>query len=119
MKESIFKKNKKILLSEKKRIEDKLKQLTRKSKHKRERFQAKFIDLGQKEDENAAEVTIFSDRLSLKDNLEKNLRNIEHALQRIKEGKYGICEKCGKPIQEKRLKIFPSATLCIKCKIKK
>ena len=46
------------------------------------------------------------------------LREIDTALSKLKEGTYGICELCGKPIGVKRLKVVPSARLCIKCKAK-
>lgn len=41
------------------------------------------------------------------------------ALTRIKIGKYGICENCGKMIDTDRLIIFPEASLCIECEEKK
>jgi DnaK suppressor protein len=46
------------------------------------------------------------------------LREIDSALEKLKEGNYGICEACGKNIGVKRLEIVPSARLCIKCKCK-
>ncbi|HEX5594947.1 MAG TPA: TraR/DksA C4-type zinc finger protein [Micromonosporaceae bacterium] len=39
----------------------------------------------------------------------------EHALTRLDEGTYGLCEGCGAPIPLERLEIFPSATSCVKC----
>jgi DnaK suppressor protein len=41
---------------------------------------------------------------------------IDQALGRIKGGKYGDCEFCGKPIPLARLKALPSATLCVRCR---
>lgn len=43
------------------------------------------------------------------------LFSIEHALRKIHQGRYGICEKCGKLIEKRRLKIIPYARFCIKC----
>lgn len=43
------------------------------------------------------------------------LFSIDHALRKIHQGRYGICEKCGKLIEKKRLKILPYARFCIKC----
>jgi DnaK suppressor protein len=43
------------------------------------------------------------------------LFEIDHALQKVNQGKYGVCERCGKPIAKRRLKILPQARLCIKC----
>ncbi len=41
------------------------------------------------------------------------LRAIDEALERMKEGTYGLCEVCFKPIEEKRLEAIPWTTLCI------
>jgi DnaK suppressor protein len=46
------------------------------------------------------------------------LREIDSALEKLKEGNYGICEACGKNIGVKRLEIVPMARLCIACKSK-
>ena len=32
---------------------------------------------------------------------------------RIDEGTFGLCERCGKPIDPERLEALPYATLCI------
>jgi|UniRef100_A0A7C4XAQ4 RNA polymerase-binding protein DksA len=43
------------------------------------------------------------------------LYSIDYALRKISQGTYGICEKCGKLIEKKRLQILPYARFCIKC----
>lgn len=48
--------------------------------------------------------------------LERKLEDIEHALRQAQEVGYGICERCGNPIEPERLEIFPETTLCINCK---
>ncbi|MDP2789982.1 MAG: TraR/DksA C4-type zinc finger protein [bacterium] len=70
---------------------------------------------GDKEDDNASEVSEFQDTLSLGKNMEKNLDDVKAAMQQVDAGTYGICSNCGKPIEEARLKLVPSATLCIAC----
>jgi len=45
----------------------------------------------------------------------KILEEINIALKKIQEGKYGICERCKKPISKERLKALPYARFCIKC----
>jgi len=45
----------------------------------------------------------------------QELARIEHALQRIREGTYGICEECGQQIPAARLKALPFTTLCVQC----
>jgi len=81
-------------------------------------YSAKFIDYGDKDDENAAEVATFEKNLSLEKTLEVSLYNVDKALKKIKEGNYGLCEKCDNPNDVKRLKAFPSATACMDCKKK-
>jgi len=56
---------------------------------------------------------------SLQKELRNRLRAITHALFRIRRGKYGTCEICGKQIPEERMRIMPTATFCIDCERKK
>jgi DnaK suppressor protein len=41
---------------------------------------------------------------------------VDRAIDRLGEGNYGWCERCGNPIPVERLAAFPSATLCVSCK---
>jgi DnaK suppressor protein len=45
----------------------------------------------------------------------RELAAIETAIERLREGRYGVCEECLKPISATRLKALPHATLCVKC----
>jgi len=54
--------------------------------------------------------------MSLANNARDMLDQVEHALGRISDGSYGVCESCGKPIGKYRLQAFPRATLCRSCK---
>ncbi len=38
------------------------------------------------------------------------------ALERIKDGSYGVCDSCGQPIEPERLDAMPVTSLCIECK---
>jgi len=51
--------------------------------------------------------------------LRVNLVEVERALERIDAGTYGMCERCGKPIDLARLEARPWALLCIDCKQKR
>ncbi|MBC8205063.1 TraR/DksA C4-type zinc finger protein [bacterium] len=44
------------------------------------------------------------------------LDHLDRALDRIKDGSYGICMECGELIAKPRLEAVPHARLCIKCK---
>lgn len=54
--------------------------------------------------------------MSLANNARVMLAQTEHALARIDDATYGVCESCGQPIGKMRLMAFPRATLCLSCK---
>jgi len=45
----------------------------------------------------------------------RELRDIEFALARIREGSCGICVDCGGDISRSRLKVDPTAKRCLSC----
>ena len=53
--------------------------------------------------------------LSLLGSEQDALDKIEAALERIADGSYGRCEKCGTNIPKTRLDAIPYATLCVQC----
>jgi DnaK suppressor protein len=67
-------------------------------------------------EEAADEVEEYVTRLPIEYSLETRLKDISRALEKIKKGEYGKCEKCGKKIDKARLKIYPEARTCQKCK---
>lgn len=48
-------------------------------------------------------------------NTERLLYEVERALTRIDEGRYGICRRCGGEIDNARLKAIPYARYCLRC----
>jgi DnaK suppressor protein len=54
--------------------------------------------------------------ISLANSLLERVTQVERALERLDDGSYGWCERCGNPIPVERLAAFPSATLCVTCK---
>jgi DnaK suppressor protein len=46
----------------------------------------------------------------------RELAQIENALERMREGQYGLCEGCNEPIPLARLQALPYATECIRCR---
>lgn len=57
--------------------------------------------------------------LGLIENVEETVREINEALERIKDGSFGICEACEKPILKTRLQAIPYARHCIDCQRKR
>ncbi|GAA4898134.1 TraR/DksA family transcriptional regulator [Stackebrandtia albiflava] len=67
------------------------------------------VDSGSKTVEREQEI-------SLANSVRERMIQVERALERLDDGDYGICEKCGTAIPAARLAAFPSATLCVNCK---
>jgi DnaK suppressor protein len=68
--------------------------------------------LGGHDDDETYEDQIYSE-LAVTEGRE--LQAIEKAIDRIREGQYGVCAECGGMIPLARLRALPYATLCIKC----
>jgi DnaK suppressor protein len=69
------------------------------------------------DDESADAGTATFERekdLSIENNVRDLLQKIDRALKRADEGTYGICDRCGKPIEKARIKALPYVDLCIK-----
>lgn len=43
------------------------------------------------------------------------LRRIDGALQRVRDGQFGVCQECGEPIPQQRLEAQPEAMTCLQC----
>lgn len=118
MDKKILKEMEKQLLQEKKKLEKELGEIAKKSKKDKNDYQANYLEIGSQDDDNAQEVTLYENRLSLERELENTLKEINESLSKIKKGTFGICEDCGDLIPIARLKAYPSAKFCIKCKKK-
>ncbi|MCK4588572.1 TraR/DksA C4-type zinc finger protein [Candidatus Woesebacteria bacterium] len=70
-------------------------------------------------DTDAAEQFGHARVSAIKEQLDKKAIQTKKALTRVKVGKYGICEDCGKMINTDRLMVYPEATLCVKCEAKR
>jgi RNA polymerase-binding transcription factor DksA len=51
--------------------------------------------------------------ISILDNIEEQLRDVEDALRRLDDGSYGRCEMCGRDIGDDRLRARPEARFCV------
>lgn len=75
-------------------------------------------DFGREESDSSIEadqIEEIGNALAVKEVFVNNLNRIKQALDKINKGTFGICERCKKPIELKRLHIEPAALLCSKC----
>ena len=69
----------------------------------------------------ADRATYEADRnfeLRIRDREYKLIKKVRNALDRIENGTFGVCEKCGEDISVKRVQARPVTTQCIDCKTK-
>jgi len=98
----------KFVQENKKIIEEKIAKL----KNEIARYK-KYSELGNSDSESALEFEQFEGNLALMENAEKELADLEGALLRINQNKYGKCSVCNQPIERGRLKAYPAATECV------
>jgi DnaK suppressor protein len=65
--------------------------------------------------DDATEVFTRERNIALRNNAQDLLAQVEAALQRLAEGSYGICARCGNEISTERLEALPYAIYCITC----
>lgn len=98
-----------LLLEEQAKLAEELGRTT----HQQEgTYVADFPEYGQNEEDNATEIADYTAKSSVANTKEVRLREIEGALERIRESRYGITVD-GKVIPENRLRANPAATTLI------
>jgi DnaK suppressor protein len=95
------------------------KTLTNRSNELRKRLGMELNELKASAEGDAAETALGSEAVEIAGQLavfEANeLAQIERAIQRLKQGRYGQCEACDCKIPVSRLNDIPTADLCIDC----
>jgi RNA polymerase-binding protein DksA len=73
------------------------------------------LGYGNHQADDATDAFEQAKELSLLQNSERVLAQVEAALARFEIDMYGVCERCREPIDPARLKALPYATLCLDC----
>lgn len=60
--------------------------------------------------------SVMENKAAVKARLLEARKKAKEALVRVRNGTFGICESCGKEIEQARLKIMPTTTSCVACK---
>lgn len=107
----------KMLLEEKANLEAELNGIAQTNPRNRGGWEANSGNMEiDKADENevADKFETLEENTGIATKLEDQLMEVNEAIERIRKGTYGICEKCGKPIEIERLQANPSARSSIK-----
>ena len=62
-----------------------------------------------------ARAIVTLDQQSVGRRRQQRVGMIQAALSRMDEGEYGYCASCGDAIKEGRLKVDPTAAVCVAC----
>jgi DnaK suppressor protein len=81
--------------------------------------QARALDIANDEAKESSDLAlrdvIQELALKLSEHESRIVADIDQALRRMEEGSYGICVRCGHPIDERRLEAMPTARLDAEC----
>ena len=103
------------LKSKQKELVEMLEQLRTSVRYAKER---RAENLFREKVEVAGETCEIERYLALEGQIRSQLDEVEHALHKFEEGRYGLCEECGQYIDPARLEALPQAELCLSCKVK-
>ena len=103
------------LEQEKAAIEKQLETFANKDPNIKGDWDSRFPKFDGNLEEAADEVEEYGSRLPVEFSLETRLRDINLALEKLAQGKYGKCDNCGQDVEKERLEIHPAARFCMKC----
>jgi RNA polymerase-binding transcription factor DksA len=63
--------------------------------------------------DSGTETFEMEKNVSLREQVDDELREIEAAFQRLERGTYGTCQACGRPIGDERLEAMPATRFCV------
>lgn len=102
-------------------LEKELKNFADKDRELKDDWDTRFPDFGEENDSpdlegEAGEVEEYTSLLPVEHALEIKLKDINLALEKIKNNQFGKCEECNQKLEEELLKILPETRICLKCK---
>lgn len=95
-------------------LEDRRSEIQSKLRSLRETLPASLSEVKDEEEQSVADFVQDVD-FALMEMKSATLAKIDEALVRLQQGSYGVCEECGEPLSEARLRAIPFAILCREC----
>lgn len=102
-----------LLDEERRRLEDARSLVESDLSEERSGASDELADYDQHPAEQGTEVNDLSRDFGLRDDFDTRLRENDDARRRLDDGRYGICDTCGQPIDDERLRAMPSTRHCI------
>jgi DnaK suppressor protein len=103
------------LVAEKEKLETQLSSFASRDGKESFNFDARKQILGDSPEDDALEEEVFMRNVAVEHALEQRLKEILEALSKINKNEFGICERCRKVIEEKKLEVNPASDFCISC----
>ncbi|PIR70286.1 MAG: hypothetical protein COU46_02240 [Candidatus Niyogibacteria bacterium CG10_big_fil_rev_8_21_14_0_10_42_19] len=104
------------LNNERQRLEEELMGISKRDPHQKGEWTVKAPEFNSALSDASETSDVFEEmdiRTSVEHQLKGRLDEVNAALKRIDEGIYGICDKCSKEIEEKRLDANPASITCV------
>ena len=73
------------------------------------------VSFGKRVGDGTTEAVSRLTDVGVVDSMNVTEERIERALEKLAEGSYGTCDRCGEPIPPGRLKVAPESALCVAC----
>lgn len=73
------------------------------------------ISFGKRVGEGTSIAVERLSQIAAHDRLQHTLSEVNRAEEKVADGTYGVCDRCGERISKPRLEAMPWATLCIDC----
>src|SRR3990167_7158083 len=99
------------LLRKKSELDQKIENFSQSDPFVQESKTAEGRDIDAPEDE-AVELQEHRDVQAVKTDLEDQKDEVQETIKDIERGTYGVCNRCGKKIEEERLRVYPTAQTC-------
>ena len=73
------------------------------------------VSFGKRIGDGTTEAVERLNKVGAANSIAVTLADVERAIQKLADGTYGLCDRCGEAISSERLEAIPWAPLCIRC----
>jgi len=103
------------LVAEKEKLEAQLSSFATRDGKESFNFDSRKQIVGDSPEDDVLEEEMLMRNIAVEDALEQRLKEVMEALAKINKNEFGVCERCHKVIEEKKLEVNPASDFCISC----